>query len=367
MKKTPLYQQHLNLGGRMVEFAGWALPIEYKSSLLEAKACRTTCGIFDASHMGEIELSGSEVLPFIQKLLSNDLSLIIPGQMQYNLVINSRGGVIDDCMVYRLKDSFLCVVNASNKDKVLAWFNKNIQGGVKVTDRSDEFALLSLQGPKAYQIIADCLGSEAVNLDYMHFLQGESSGKHYLLSRSGYTGEDGFEFYVPCNDAVFWWDEFFQKGKKSGITPCGLGSRDILRIEVGYPLYGHELNDDINPYEAVLGWAVKLDKEFLGKKEIARVKKEGLAKQRVGFVMEERSMPRQGYPVYCEGKVAGEVSSGTFSPNLDKFIGMAYLDKARCGLGTEIKIKIRDKFYRAKVAKFPFVTPKTKKLANQGV
>src|SRR3989338_98334 len=278
MKKTPLYQQHLDLGGRMVDFAGWRLPVEYKSSLLEAKATRGACGIFDASHMGEIELSGVATLAFLQRLLSNDLSLLGPGQMQYNLIINPQGGVIDDCMVYRLKDKFLCVVNASNKDKVLAWFNKNIQDGVNVADRSSEFALLSLQGPEAYQIIYDCLGQEAAGLGYMHFLQGEFSGRAYLVSRSGYTGEDGFEFYVPSNDALFWWEEFFRKAK-SVVTPCGLGSRDILRIEAGYPLYGHELSDDINPYEAALGWAVKLDKEFIGKKEISRVKKEGLAKQ----------------------------------------------------------------------------------------
>lgn len=343
------------------------MPLEYKSILLEAKATRNACGIFDASHMGEIEVLGVKALNFLQRLLSNDLSLISPGQMQYNLITNSQGGVVDDCMVYCFADKFLCVVNALNKDKVFSWFNKNNQEGVKIIDKSSELALISLQGPKASQIIFDCLGSGAANLDYMHFLQGQSQGRAYLISRSGYTGEDGFELYLPWDEAGFWWDEFFLKGEKFGITPCGLGSRDILRIEAGYPLYGHELGEDINPHRAALSWAVKDSKDFIGKEKIIVGQEQGLDKKRVGFIMKQRSVPRQGYPVYFEDKPVGEVTSGTFSPNLDQFIGMAYLDRKQSQVGTEIMIKIREKFYRAVVSKFPFIIPKTKKLASKGV
>jgi len=353
MEKTSLYQQHIKLGGRMVDFSGWQLPVEYKSTLAEAKATREFCGIFDASHMGEIEIKGEGALQFLQGLLSNDLSLIAPWHMQYNLILNSSGGIIDDCMVYRLEDSFICVVNASNKDKAFSWFNKDKPDNVEISDKSSQLALISLQGPKAKEIVVKVIGQEAGRLNYMSFFQGETNqAKTFLISRSGYTGEDGFEVYVPWEEASLWWDKFLDQGQLCGISPCGLGARDILRIEAGYPLYGHELDETINPCQANLAWAVKPSKDFIVKKK------------RIGFIMEEPAVARQGYPIYSEDKLIGAVTSGIFSPNLNQFIGMAYVSKEHSQEGNRIAIEVRGKLKKAKIKKYPFV--KTKVKGNKG-
>lgn len=285
--------------------------------------------------------------------------------MQYNLILNSSGGVIDDCMVYCFSDKFICVVNASNKDKVFTWLNENKQVEVELSDKSQELALISLQGPKSAEIIAKVIGSKVHELNYMYFFKTEIKGKVLLVSRSGYTGEDGFEVYVTWDEAGFWWDKFLAAGDTE-ITPCGLGARDILRIEAGYPLYGHEINEAINPYEATLTWALKLNKEFIGKENLAASQHNGLKRKRVGLIMQERAVPRQGYSLYFKDKVVGEVTSGTYSPNLEQFIAMAYLDKHYTEVDSEVKIKIRDKFYQTKVVKFPFIRSKTKKLASKG-
>lgn len=350
MEKTSLYNQHIKLGGRMVDFSGWELPLEYKSTLTlaEARATREFCGIFDASHMGEIEIEGQGALQFLQGLLSNDLSLIVPFHMQYNLILNPGGGIIDDCMVYRLEDSFLCVVNASNKDKVLSWFNKNKPDDVGVNDKSNQLALISLQGPKALEIVAKVIGPAAEQLSYLSFFKGELHTKSFLASRSGYTGEDGFEVYVSWEEAPVWWDKFLKQGEFCGLVPCGLGARDILRIEAGYPLYGHELDETIDPYQAALAWAVKPDKKVMVKKK------------RVGFIMDEPAVARQGYKVYFENKAIGEVTSGTFSPNLNQFIGMAYVAVEHSQEATPIVIEVRNKLKSAKIKKYPFVRTKVR-------
>ncbi len=361
LKKTPFYQKHLQNNGRIIGFSGWAIPVEYKSTLAEAKAVRNSCGLFDASHMGELVIKGRGAFSFLQKLISNDISSISAGQMQYNLFLSEPGGIIDDLMIYHQGDAFLCVVNASNKDKVLKWLNKNIQPGVEIVDRSKEIALLSLQGPQAAGIVEKVFGRDAAAVEYLSFIKKQIEGQEILISRSGYTGEDGFEMYLPWENSSRWWDKLIKAGQDFELKPCGLGSRDILRIEAGYPLYGHEISDTINPYQASLGWAVKLNKDFIGKKKLLEMKSQGLKKKRVGFIMQERAIARKGYLLCEEGRTIGEVSSGTYSPNTGKFIGMAFVDKDYAEVGREVSIEVRNKLYKAKIAKFPFVNIRTKK------
>lgn len=360
LKKTPFYQNHLQNKGRIVDFSGWALPVEYKSTLAEAEAVRKSCGLFDASHMGEIAVRGANAFSFLQRLVSNDLSTVSPGQMQYNLFLSESGCVIDDLMVYRMKNSFLCVVNASNKDKVFKWLNANIQPGVEIIDKSQEYALISIQGPNALEVVKKVFVGQEVDFAYLSFKEMPVEGEEIIISRSGYTGEDGFEIYLPWENSSKWWDRLISQGQNFELKPCGLGSRDILRIEAGFPLYGHEIDDTINPYEACLAWAVKLSKDFIGKEELLKIKNSGLKRKRKGFIMQERAIPRQGYPIHSGTAVIGRVSSGTYSPNINKFIGMAYLDKDYAEIDEAVSIEIRDKLYKAKIAEFPFVNIKTK-------
>ncbi|MCK4912517.1 MAG: glycine cleavage system aminomethyltransferase GcvT [Candidatus Omnitrophica bacterium] len=360
-KKTPFYQKHLQNKGRIVDFSGWALPVEYKSTLAEALAVRKSCGLFDASHMGEIAVRGANAFSFLQRLVSNDLSILNVGQMQYNLFLNESGCIIDDLMIYRMRDSFFCVVNASNKEKVLKWLNENIQSEVEIIDKSMEYSLLSIQGPKAVEVIEKVFDCQGINFEYLSFKEIQIEGEEIIVSRSGYTGEDGFEIYFPWENSSKWWDKLIEEGQNFELKPCGLGSRNILRLEAGYPLYGHEIDDTINPYEASLDWAVKLSKGFVGKNELSKIKDIGAKRKRVGFLMLERAIPRQGYSIHSETGVIGKVSSGTYSSNVGKFIGMAYLDKDYAKIGQEIEIEVRGKLYKATIVKFPFVSIKTKK------
>jgi len=369
LKKTPFYQKHLQNKGRIVDFSGWALPVEYKSTLAEAEAVRKSCGLFDASHIGEIVVRGSGAFSFLQGLVSNDLSTISTGQMQYNLFLSESGCIIDDLMVYRMKNSFLCVVNASNKDKVFKWLNENIQPEVEIVDKSKEYALISIQGPNAARVIEKVFSRQEASLEYLSFKETEIGGEKIIISRSGYTGEDGFEIYLPWENSSKWWDRLIDQGQDFELKLCGLGSRDILRIEAGYPLYGHEIDSTINPYEACLAWAVKLSNDFIGKEELLKIKSVGAKVKRVGFIMQERAIPRQGYSIYSEkagkavplgARVIGKVSSGTYSPNIGKFIGMAYLDKDCAKIGNEVSIEIRGKLYKAEITGFPFVSIRTK-------
>lgn len=361
LKKTPFYQKHIEAKARVVDFGGWAMPLEYESILKEAKATRSACGLFDASHMGEIRIRSKGALAFLQKLTPNDISLTKRGELQYNLFLNSRGGIIDDLMIYNLGESYLCVVNASNIEKVYSWLKENKTQDVEVINDSPNIFLLSLQGPKAYLVIEAIMREDINSLEYMHCRETNFGNRDILISRSGYTGEDGFEIYGLNKDAIFIWDLLLEKGKKLGLTLCGLGARDILRIEAGYPLYGHEINDVTNPLEASLGWVVKFNKDFIAKEKLLETKKKGFTRKRVGFIMEERAISRQGYHLYAENKNIGEVTSGTYSPNLDKFIGMAYVDCAYAAEQTLAQIKIRDKYYKARITKINFITAKTAK------
>ncbi|MBN3040535.1 MAG: glycine cleavage system aminomethyltransferase GcvT [Candidatus Omnitrophica bacterium] len=360
LKKTPFYQKHLEHKAKIVDYAGYALALEYKSILGEAKAARNTCGLFDASHMGQLVISGNKSFDFIQQAVTNDISQLVPGQMQYNLFLNDKAKVLDDCMVYCRKDDFFCVVNAANKEKVYNWLKQKKISGVDIRDESDGTALLSLQGPVSSFLIDDVVERKVSDLKYLSFEEFSFSGHKIVISRSGYTGEDGFEIYLPWAKALIFWDKILEAGRDRGLTLCGLGARDILRIEAGYPLYGHELSEDIDPYTAGLGWAVKLNKEFNGKKELSGLKEKASLQKRIGFVLKERGLPRQGYGVFFNGSCIGRVSSGIFSPNLEQFIGMAFVDRNILGSAKDIQIGIRDKLYKAEVVRFPFIQPRVK-------
>ncbi len=358
--KTPLYEKHVDNNAHIVDFSGWALPVEYSSILKEAKAVRSTCGLFDASHMGEIYVKGKDALTFLQSLTPNDISITKKGQLQYNLFLNDKGGIVDDLMIYNLgENNFLCVVNASNTDKVYNWLKTKKQeskyANLEIINESGSTSLLSLQGPRAVFVMEKIFGAGIKNLKYMRFTELSFKNKQIIISRSGYTGEDGFEIY--CNNAFapLVWDLILKYGKEEGLVLSGLGARDVLRIEAGYPLYGHEINDETNPLEASLGWVTKIKKDFIGKEKINNKR---IMRKRVGFVMEERAIARQGYPILASGKIIGEVTSGTYSPNLNQFIGMAYIESAFSAVGHFVDIKIRDKFYKAKITNFNFIGKK---------
>ncbi len=360
LKKTPFFERHVENNGRIVDFSGWALPVEYKSLLQEVKSVRNSCGLFDASHMGEIIIKGQKAIDFIQRLTPNNVELIDAFGMQYNVFLNSEGGIIDDLMVYRLEKDILCVVNASNKEKVLNWLNIQRQEDVEILDLSDKIALISLQGPNSFEVIEKVFGKDITKLKYMHFLKKRFNDQEILISRSGYTGEDGFEIYVDWQKACFWWDNIVKAGRCFGLTLCGLGSRDVLRIEAGYSLYGHEIDDSTNPYEASLGWMVKMNKDFIAKKNILRFKKDILKRKKIGFIMKDRSFPRQGYKIYSEGRNVGEICSGAYSPNINKSIGMAYIRYDLSAIGTIVDVEIRNKFHKAEICELPFIKAKTK-------
>jgi aminomethyltransferase len=354
MLRTPMYSNHIADVGKMVDFAGWELPVHYGSMLNEAITCRTTCGMFDASHMGEILVDGDGALPFLQRLVTNNLSKLKVGRMQYNMMLDHMGNVLDDMMIYRKSDnSFMCVVNASNTPKIWNWMVSNKTSNVSLVDVSPQVALIAIQGPLSSSVIGQVLPN-VLDLPYMNFSFLKEKGI-FLLSRSGYTGEDGYEIYLDQKDAPSLWEEL----RAAGAKPCGLGSRDILRMEVGYPLYGHEIDDTIDPLEAGLGWAVDFTHEFIGKCKLSS--KNRLIRKRIGFVMEDRIPPRPGYSIMKNGSNIGVVTSGTFSPNLNKSIGMGFVEVSNSKEGSSLEIKIREKSYNANVVKLPFILPYTKK------
>ncbi len=364
LKQTSLYEKHTSSGAKIVNFAGWAMPLEYSGILAEAKHTRVHCTLFDVSHMGQIRIIGPQTYEFLQKLTCNDVAAIEEGGIQYNLLLNGEGTIVDDMTVYHEGDSLLCIVNASTKEKDFQWMQNNLSEDVdvEIIDESDKISLLSLQGPDAHFIIED-LGINLEGLTYMHFMRCRISQYECVLSRSGYTGEDGFEIAANWDEAPYIWDILMDAGKKYGLIPAGLGARDILRLEAGYPLYGNDIDITTNPVEASLRWVVKEEKGyFLGRDKILHSLRAGPVRKRVGFVMLDKGVPRHNYPVYDnDGNPVGVVTSGTYSPNLDKFIGMAYVEKGVWRKDTVIGILIRGKYHRARIASFPFIVPKVKK------
>jgi len=361
-RQTPLYHEHLKLGAKMTDFAGWEMPLQYEGVITEHQAVRTNAGIFDLSHMGEFEITGENAVHFLNYCLTNNAAKLKIGQAQYTLIPYTDGSVADDAILYRLdEDKYLLVVNAANTQKDLEWLSHQKLGFEKVNleDISDRTALIAIQGPKSEGILQKLTSADLRNLKYYHITKGEVAGIDALIARTGYTGEDGFEIFLPWDKATVVWRSLLDAGKDSGLKPAGLGSRDTLRIEAGMPLYGHELSEQVNPYEAGLDWAVKLDKgDFVGREALEREKQLGPARKLVGFTLLEMGVPRAEQPIQKQGRQIGFVTSGTFSPTLKKPIGMGYVPSLFARTGTLIDIVIRNKPVKAEIVQLPFYSRK---------
>jgi aminomethyltransferase len=342
---TPLHDRHVELGARMVPFAGWEMPVQYAGVIPEHRAVRADAGVFDVSHMGELEVEGPHAHELLQGALSNDLDKISVGQAQYTLLTNDDGGIIDDLIVYRLGDcTYLLVVNAANRATDFAWLKEREIRGSDVRDVSDEYALLAVQGPRAIERLG--LPPAAT----FTFAETSIDGVEVMVNRTGYTGEDGCELLCMSEDAVRLWDAVLERG----VVPCGLGARDTLRLEVCYPLHGNDIGPDTDPISAGLGWLCKLDTEFEGADVLRRIKADGPERRLVAFVMEEKAVPRQGMAIsVAEGGGGGEVTSGTHSPMLDVGIGMGYVPAEHAKPGTELTIDVRGRPRRARIVKKP--------------
>jgi aminomethyltransferase len=340
LHRTPLYERHRALGARMVPFVGWEMPVQYEGVIPEHRAVRTDCGVFDVSHMGELEVEGPRAHELLQSLLSNDLDKIEPGGAQYTLLTNERGGIVDDLIAYRLgQGRYLLIVNASNREADFQWLKEREIAGSDVRDLSDEYALLAVQGPRSI---------ERLGLDdapAFTFAIAELDGIECMVNRTGYTGERGVELMVPAEDAADLWDRVLDRG----AVPCGLGARDTLRLEVCFPLHGNDIGPDTDAISAGLGWVCALDKEFTGVEELRRIRDEGPERKLVAFVMEESGIPRQGMPIAG----GGEVTSGTHSPMLDQGVGLGYVPAEQAEPGTELTIDVRGRDRRARVVKKP--------------
>jgi aminomethyltransferase len=333
------------------------MPVQYTPGILEEhRAVRTRAGLFDVSHMGELEVRGNEALALAQYAMTNDVSKLDVGQAQYSMFCREDGGAIDDCVVYRFDDHYMIVVNASNREKDRDWL-EDLAGrfDVDVIDRSDEIGLLAIQGPLAQSIVLRLTDADLESIEYYHYREGDVAGIPTIISRTGYTGEDGFELYVPAGDAAALWRALIDAGKSDGLIPAGLGARDSLRLEMGYALYGNDLDENHSPLEAGLGWIVKLDKgDFVGRDALAQLKQKGVREKLVGFMLKERGFPRHGYAVLLDGEPAGEVTSGIHSPSLQQGIGMAYVPVEGSWPGTPLQIVIRDRAHQAEVVRTPF-------------
>jgi aminomethyltransferase len=357
LKRTPLFPVYAEHGARVIDFGGWELPVQFAGIQKEHDAVRQQAGLFDVSHMGEVRVSGPDSLSFLQNLTTNDVSKLEAGQCQYSLMCFPNGGVVDDLLVYKLADeSYMLVINASNIDKDVEWMRQHLTGNVELTNVSDEIAMLALQGPHAEQILAKLTDAPIHALKTFRFLQDVNvSGIQALVSRTGYTGEDGFELYIDKDDAIKLWRLLLSAGQNLDLVPAGLGARDTLRFEARLPLYGQELSKDITPLEADLSFFVKLNKgDFIGREVIAGQKANGTPRKLVGIEMVERGIPRPHYSIFADDKQIGEVTTGTQSPTYKTNVGLALIDSAYSALGTEVSVEIRGASVKAKVVVTPF-------------
>ncbi len=358
IKNIQLNDLHIALGGKMVPFAGYNMPVRYSSDNEEHLCVRNGVGVFDVSHMGEFMVEGPEALNLIQKVTSNDASKLVEGQAQYSCFPNENGGIVDDLIVYKFADNqYMLVVNASNIEKDWNWINQHNTMGATLRDRSDELSLFAVQGPKAIEAVQSLTEVNLSEIKFYHFTVGEFAGvKDVIISGTGYTGAGGFEIYVNNADAEHVWKAIFEAGKDYDIKPIGLGARDTLRLEMGYCLYGNDINDTTSPLEAGLGWITKFTKDFTNSEALKAQKEAGVTRKLVGFVMQERGIPRGHYPIVNEeGEVIGEVTSGTQSPSMGVGIGMGYVKTGYSKPGTEVFIQIRNKNLKAKTEKLPLL------------
>ena len=358
MKKTKFYNIHESLNAKIVEFAGFLMPVQYTSIIAEHKAVRNSVGIFDVSHMGEIFIEGDKALDFVQHITINDASKLSLGKVQYSAMCYPDGGIVDDLLVYKVAENkFMLVINAANIDKDVNWMKDNNKFDVKINDLSNGYSLIAVQGPKSKEVVQKICDIN-LNLEYYHFTEGKAAGIDMIISRTGYTGELGYELYFTGDAAVAEkvWNEIIDAGKEYNITPAGLAARDSLRLEMGFCLYGNDIDKTTNPLEAGLGWITKLKKDsFIGKDSLLKIKSDGLKRKLSPITSEERVFPRHGYDVTFKGKKIGEITSGTVSPVLDKPIALGYVDSEYAVEGSEVNFFIRGKEIPAKIVKLPFI------------
>jgi aminomethyltransferase len=358
LKHTPLYAEHVALSARMVPFSGWEMPVQYSSILEEHDAVRTRAGLFDVSHMGEFKVEGPGAEQFLQHLVPNDVSHLAIHQALYTQLCRPTGNTIDDLLIYHLADNeYMLVVNAGNIDKDFAWVQQQASSfsDVTVINQSNTTALLALQGPKAQDILQPLTSADLAAIGYYHFEPGVVDGVNCLISRTGYTGEDGFELYCSPADVVKLWNDLLEAGKASGVQPAGLGARDTLRLEAAYCLYDHELTEETNPLEANLGWSVKLNKEdFIGRDALRALKEQGLKRKLVGIELDERGVPRGGYAIYDGDERIGTLTSGGPGLSVHKNIGLGYVARASAVVGKPVQIDIRGKMTAAHIVALPF-------------
>lgn len=357
MKNTALTHIHEALGAKMLPFAGYNMPITYEGINAEHETVRTAVGVFDVSHMGEFLLSGPNALALIQKVTSNDAATLTDGRVQYSCLPNNDGGIVDDLLVYKIKDEqYLLVVNASNIDKDWNWISAQNDSGVEMKNLSDDYSLLAIQGPKAIETLQSLTSVDLAAMKYYHFEVGDFAGiEHVIISATGYTGAGGFEIYCKNDQVEQIWNKVFEAGAPFGIQPIGLAARDTLRLEMGFCLYGNDINDTTSPIEAGLGWITKFNKEFTNSDNLKKQKEAGVTKKLIGFEMQERAVPRHDYEIVdANGNNIGIVTSGTMAPSLNKGIGMGYVTIDNSAVDSEIFIRIRKKDVPAKVVKMPF-------------
>lgn len=358
LKNTALSEKHISLGAKMVPFAGYNMPVSYEGINIEHETVRNGVGVFDVSHMGEFILKGEHALELIQFVTSNDASKLTDGKAQYSCLPNSNGGIVDDLIVYRIDEkAYMLVVNASNIEKDWNWIKQHDKWDVEMHNISDKTSLLAVQGPKAMQVLQKLTNVNLSEIPYYSFTKGEFAGaKNVLISNTGYTGAGGFEIYFENQYANLIWDALFNAGKEFGIKPIGLGARDTLRLEMGFCLYGNDIDDNTSPLEAGLGWITKFTKEFTNSTWLKEQKEKGVSQKLMGFEMLDRGIPRHGYAICDEaGNKIGNVTSGTQSPTLQKAIGMGYISTSHATEGNHIFVNVRDKMLKAKVIKVPFL------------
>ena len=365
LKSTPLLDIHKELGAKLVPFAGWYMPIQYSSVVGEHACVREKVGLFDVSHMGEIEVKGKDAEQFLQFLLSNDIGKMSNGSILYTLMCNENGGVVDDLLVHRfLEDHFFLCVNASNSDKDYEWVLKNaIPFNVNIKNISVETSQLALQGPESKNVLQPLCDVSLHDLSYYNFKKGKINNIESIISRTGYTGEDGFELYLSPKKISTVFRSLIKQGEPFGIQPIGLGARDTLRLEMGYALYGNEITDRSTTVDSGLGWVIKFDKgDFIGRKALLRQKEQGLRRKLVGIKLLTRGVPRSHYRVFKGSESVGEITSGTFSPTLNIGVGLCYVPREHSHMGTLLEVEIRNQLVPAEVVKLPFVSSKVKKL-----
>ena len=358
LKHTALTALHESLGAKMVPFAGYNMPVLYTNLIQEHLAVRNSMGVFDVSHMGEVYITGPKAYDLVEYITSNDVSSLYDGRIQYSCLPNDQGGIVDDLLVYKYnQEKFLLVINASNIEKDLAWINKNNENfGATVNNVSDDFSLLAIQGPNAIKALQKLTDVNLSDIPYYHFVEGQLAGLNIIISNTGYTGAGGFELYSQNGDAQKLWDAVFEAGAEFDIIPVGLGARDTLRLEKGFCLYGHDIDDATSPIEAGLGWITKFNHPFTMSEHHLAIKENKPTKKLVGFTLVDRGIPRQHYPICtADGTVIGEVTSGTMSPSLNKAIGLGYVASAHATTGSEIYIEVRGKLLKAEVCKIPFL------------